>query len=334
MTPSPHSRTAGNLIEQLTELWAEQMVEWPALAEGMTALRQAKTRSFLVDGSPILAQCNPARFKSSSARVEAGGVPEGDCFLCPHRLPPRQRGVRYGERWLILCNPAPIFEAHFTIVATAHEPQRVMPALATLLDLSRDLAGALTVFYNGPSCGASAPHHLHLQAVPMGAMPFEAELATAVAAGNLALSSGRLDWLPSAATRIGTTSPRWRPAVVLVEERRDALIRHVELVIEALGEIRPASPEPMMNLLAAHANGRWMACLFPRAAHRPADFGTGPDNYLISPGTIDLGGVLITPLEKDFSRLTDEKVRSVYEEVLISAADFARFRERLLLRMK
>ncbi len=330
MKADPAPISPGALPHQVATLWGQQAAEWPPLARGIAALRQSRTRSFQVDGSRIVLQCNPARVKSASAKVDPASLAGRPCFLCPDHLPEAQRAITYQDNWLILCNPAPIFEPHLTIATLAHEPQRVGPSVNPMLDLARDLDGSYTVFYNGPCSGASAPDHLHLQATPAGAMPFETELAAQLCAGD-ALSRRRwIEWAAGGPVRIGTTRPSRRPAVVLVSESKDLLAHGLERVIGAVGEVHPATPEPMINLFATYADDRWVAWLFPRATHRPTRYGTGPDDYLISPGAIDLGGVVIAPRPADFDRLTASAVQSILSEVLLSPGAFAHLRDRLL----
>ncbi|NLE62013.1 MAG: DUF4922 domain-containing protein, partial [Planctomycetes bacterium] len=185
----------GELAYQLSTLWQRQAETWEMLAEGLAALRQARTRTFHVNGWRVTAQCNPARIKSSGAKVDADSLAKRPCFLCTENRPVAQASVPYRDRWLILCNPAPLFEPHYTVAAIDHEPQRVGPAIEGLLSMSRDLDGRYTVFYNGPKSGASAPDHLHLQASRAGALPFETQLATQLAAGDPANGHRWLEWV-------------------------------------------------------------------------------------------------------------------------------------------
>jgi len=330
MNPDPALTSPGALARQVTELWRQQAADWTMLAEGIAGLRQSRTRSFRVGGSRVEVQSNPARFKSTSAKVDPASISQRPCFLCPDHLPDAQQAIAYRGNWLILCNPAPIFEPHFTIATTAHQPQRVIPAIRTMLDLTRDLDGVYTVFYNGPFSGASAPDHLHLQATPAGVMPFETELAAELCTESSLGESRWIEWLADGPVHIGTTRARRRPAVVLVSESQESLAEALERVIGLVGEVRPAEPEPMLNLFAAYAEGRWISWLFPRAAHRPGVYGHGPDDYLISPGGVDLAGVLIAPRPGDCDRLEAATIESILGEVLLSPGAFARLRGRLV----
>lgn len=316
--------STGPLPEQIEALWRRQADEWPRLAKGLAALRAARVRSLSRNGAQLRVQCNPARIVSTGAKMDAASIAARPCFLCPANLPPEQLAVPWGDDWLILCNPAPIFDPHFVISRNCHEPQRIGAALGVVLDLSRDLAGAYTVFYNGPRSGASAPDHIHIQAVRADVLPFEVELIDGLSAG-----AGWIETLRDRPARLAVTREGRRPAVALTGGDRAALIAAVEDVVRVLGDVHPTEPEPMLNLFARHTGQGWLVYLFPRYAHRPACYGTGPGQFVISPGSVDLGGVMIAPRPEDFERLTAEQAVALLDEVLLPPDLFARVRKRL-----
>ncbi|HPD29976.1 MAG TPA: DUF4922 domain-containing protein [Phycisphaerae bacterium] len=319
----------GELAYQLSALWQRQTETWEMLAEGLAALRQARTRTFHVNGWRVTAQCNPARIKSSGAKVDAESLAQRPCFLCTENRPVAQASVPYRDRWLILCNPAPLFEPHYTVAWIDHEPQRVGPAIEGLLSMSRDLDGRYTVFYNGPASGASAPDHLHLQAARAGALPFETQLATQLAAGDPADGQRRLEWVRDDPVRIAVTRPGSLPVIVLMGDSKDAMAASLREVVIVLGEVRPVEPEPMLNLFATYTEERWVTWLFPRGAHRPRFYGTGEDDFLISPGAADLAGIVVSPRPRDFERLTDEIMQTIFREALLPPESFAEVRDLL-----
>ncbi len=317
------------LAQQMASLWRHQAADWPMMKAGLDGLRRSLSRSFDVGGSQVLAQCNPARIASAGAKVDAASLAARPCFLCGKNRPSEQESIAYRDGWVILCNPMPIFDPHFTVVSEKHVPQRILPALPTMLSLARDTGGRYTVFYNGPLCGASAPDHLHVQASPFGASPFEAELDRELRGQGDGNGQGWIEWLGTAPVRLGVSRPSHRPTVFFIGHDEAALRESVVRSIEALGSIHPTSPEPMLNLFVAFANDRWIIWYYPRRAHRPSCFGHGPDHFLISPGAADLAGVMILPRSTDFERLTAGDVAKVFEEVLLSPEAFARFRDRL-----
>lgn len=318
----------GTLCQQAEALWREQAVSWPLLSEGISRLAEAWTRSYELDGLRITAQNNPARAVSAGARVDAAAIAARPCFLCALNRPPEQRSISFGEGWVVLCNPAPIFNPHFVVARTAHEPQRIGDSVELMLDLAGAFEGRYTLFYNGPHCGASAPDHLHVQAVRAAAMPFEAQLLSYLC-GRSSPAGEWIEWLHSEPVRVGVTSEGRLPTVVLTGPDKGLLAKVITDVVSMIGDVHPAEPEPMLNAFAVRQDDRWVFYLFPRAAHRPAVYGTGPEELLISPGSVDLGGLLIVPRPEDFDRLEAQQIQSLLTEVVLSADCFARLRERL-----
>ena len=79
----------------------------------------------------------------------------------------------------------------------------------------------------------------------------------------------------------------------------------IEKILSRFGEIQSEKVEPMVNLLCTFINGKWILHLFPRKLHRPAQyFAEGKDQLLISPASVDFGGVFITPRHEDFDKIT------------------------------
>jgi len=321
--------SAGSLAQRMDALWRQQSARWAMMKTGLDGLKRSSSRWFDVNGSQVLAQCNPARVKSAGAKVDAASLAARPCFLCASNRPAEQESIPYRDGWVVLCNPMPIFDPHFTVVAENHVPQRIIPALPTMLGLSHDTGGRFTVFYNGPLCGASAPDHLHVQAAPSGASPFEAELAEELNRKGEDSGQGWIEWLRSSPVRLGVSRAGRRPAVFLTGQDEASVREAARHAIEVLGEVHPAEPEPMLNLFVAFTAGRWSVWFYPRRAHRPSCFGHGPEQCLISPGAADLAGILILPRPTDFERITADDVASVFGEVLLTPQAFARLRDRL-----
>lgn len=319
----------GSLSNLVPALWRQQVHDWPRLGESLAGLRKARTRAFRMGPSTVVAQYNPGREVSSAAKIDPASLAARPCFLCVDNLPKSQCAIVYRKDWLILCNPAPIFEPHFTISSMAHRPQSVCAAVPVMLDLARDLNGAFTIFYNGPSSGASAPDHLHLQAAPVALLPHEKELVKQLCCGRTAESPGWIDWVHYEPVRLGVSRPGHRSAIFLLGRSRNDLIETLQSVLQVLGDVRPAHPEPMLNLFVGYADECWTIWLYPRAAHRPSVYGLGPHDFLISPGAVDIAGLLIIPRAADFERLSEDLITQVYEEVLLSPGELLRVRFQL-----
>ena len=284
------------------------------MARGVDFLAQSEVREIEYNGLTCRLQFNPGRVASASAKVDAKSIAERPCFLCESNRPNEQVGIDAGDGYVFLCNPMPIFDPHFTIPTYEHQPQRFHTCLPKMLELAERLTGEFTVFYNGPKCGASAPDHLHLQASPLGATPLEMQL--------VADDPGFIDWQKRDGeveldVEVGVTSEPEPPAIVIAGHDRAWVQQRVEQIIARLGEHFPADPEPMLNALALVSNGKFHVMLFPRASHRPSNFGhdPAPNNVLVSPGLVDMLGMLITPRREDFDHLTGEAAVKIYSEV-------------------
>ncbi|HAR96325.1 MAG TPA: DUF4922 domain-containing protein, partial [Deltaproteobacteria bacterium] len=149
----------------------EQKTSWPQLSEAYEALGSAKTRLLACNGFSVRLLHNPGRLTSTDAKVDAADISRRPCFLCADRLPHPQKSILYRHEYLILSNPMPVMSGHLTIPHISHRPQTIIANTQTFLALAADLGKEWIILYNGPRCGASAPDHLHFQAVPRAAVP-------------------------------------------------------------------------------------------------------------------------------------------------------------------
>lgn len=304
-------------VSRLAALSRHQREHWPMMAKGYATLSSAQVRRFDFNGFEVRTQFNPGRMTSAAAQVDAKSIQERKCFLCPANLPVEQKGLRY-EDYLILCNPFPILDEHFTIAAIEHRPQRIREAFGTFVNLVRDLGEKYTVLYNGPRAGASAPDHLHFQAGTRGWMPIDNEYAP------ISARFGR-ELFKSGGARVVGVTDYLRPIIGIEGQGREETIEAFERVYDAIGKIAPADDEPVMNIVGLFDSGAWTVVVFPRAKHRPACFfAEGAEKILVSPGAVDVGGVLITPLPESFDRLSKDAICQVFSEVGMSPDSFLR----------
>ncbi|MBN1490416.1 MAG: DUF4922 domain-containing protein [Phycisphaerae bacterium] len=311
-----HGFADGNSLADLCHaLLAQQRTVWPRLAQGCDALDQIETKVVELSAWPVTVQFNPARATSSLAKVDAASIARRPCFLCVGNLPPEQRGIRTGD-FVLLTNPAPIVPGHLTVAHERHTPQQIEAYLEPFVTLAEKLSGQLTVLYNGPRCGASAPDHMHFQATPFGAMPIERQLGDGVCDGEYALARGtRIRLLTDAAD----AASRARHLFELVSQDEEELIDALRRTITALPPHDDG--EPLLNLFTQHNEGQWTVILFPRAAHRPrCYFEEGNGQMLLSPGVLDMAGQLITVREQDFARANAATLSSLYREVTNTTA--------------
>ena len=227
-------------------------------------------------GESVVVQVNPARRRSTLANTDAKAIAARACFLCPENMPPEERGVAF-EDLVLLPNPFPILPLHCTIADREHRPQQLRGRIATFVHLAQEIGPDMAALYNGPRCGASAPDHFHLQAARADEIPILAQLSTIA------------DSRP-----IVPHSSFGRNMLVFRSTNATDVAADIERSIDALQQIEATTDEPMFNLLAHFAAGRYTVVLFPRAAHRPACyFATGPDQLLISPAVLEMGGILV-----------------------------------------
>ena len=303
--------------QTIHNLLTEQLASWETARNNYAALSGVQVKELNVNGTLYKVQFNPARIVSSGAKVDAKSIKERKCFLCPANLPAVQKGIPFEGHYNILVNPFPIFPRHLTVPETAHVAQRIAPRFGDMLDLARQLTD-YTIFYNGPKCGASAPDHAHFQAGNKGFMPIEQDWRGQVA-GKVADYGQATLWLNDAP----------RTTLVIESADRKTTIKLFDTVYHSL-DIQPGEDEPMMNVLVMYEDNKWIVFVFPRAKHRPACYtAEGDANLLSSPASVDLGGVFITPVEKDFIKITAEDIAQILSEVCLSPADFQKVRKRI-----
>lgn len=290
------------------ELIHDQTGEWDLAARNYRSLRNVKVKTFYFDDFHIDIQFNPERIISSAAKVDAKSIESRPCFLCRKNLPQQQRGLNIDNEYIMLVNPFPVFPEHLTIPSLSHIDQRINGNFESMLGLAERLQD-FVIFYNGPKCGASAPDHLHFQAGNKGFLPIENDFAN-----NKCCREVR---------RIGTvTLSQWpkyqRGIITLAGKDKLGLVDCFNLIYIQLQMLQPDECEPMLNILATFEHGKWVIHVFPRTLHRPVQyFETGERQIILSPASVDMGGVLITPREEDFIKISEEDVKDIFRQVCL-----------------
>jgi len=300
------------LADLTAGLLERQKKSWTALSEGYAALEAAGVREIRGDNWMVKVQFNPRRIVSSGAKLDPESIRKRPCFLCLSHLPPEQQAILYRDEFLVICNPAPIFPGHLTIVHRRHLPQALPAKLEIFLRLAADFGPRMIVSYNGPRCGASAPDHLHFQAAPAGLLPVEAEVLEPRNRAGVGLRKGASLWRTQGLGR----------GILVIEGMSEAGVSSAfGTVISALRRLNPSDDEPMLNLFCTHTGEGWRLILFPRLKHRPeAYYRQGDEKLLVSPGAADMGGMLITPIRKDFLALDQKLIRGIFHEVALDDA--------------
>ena len=298
------------------DLLAQQKTSWPLLRDAYAAQDSAQMREISANGISVKLQFNPRRIISSAAAVDPASISRRQCFLCVENLPEAQKRILYRQTYLILCNPAPIFPQHYVVSNRRHISQSIENNMASFLLLAKDFGPGLTIFYNGPRCGASAPDHLHFHVVPSDMMPIEKEIRE----DRNKILIRRLE-----GASILTLMSLSRPIIIVEGKELRSVETALRMAVTAMQETLPASDEPMMNLLCSYDGTQWRVLIIPRRKHRPeAYYREGDEQILISPGMVDMGGLIITPVEKDFNAIDAEQIGNIFKEVSMDDDTFAK----------
>lgn len=305
--------------ERFRNFLTEQNHTWKLSADNYSGLDRVEEKDFFINGFQVKVQFNPERIRSSSAKVDTSSIAARKCFLCPHNRPAEQKSLDLGNDFLLLVNPFPIFKTHFTLPSVHHIPQRLNSALDALFDITHQMPDYL-LFYNGPECGASAPDHLHFQAGESGFLPVEKEYhLMKESSGSMLLQSDQLN--------VWAFGNYLRKMITLETGSSQMGIRTIRTILDTIGKIQPEKVEPMVNLLCYYSSGKWIVHLFPRKLHRPAQFfADGTEQLLISPASVDFGGVFITPRREDFYKISSSDIVDIFSQVSLDDGDFAQLK--------
>lgn len=292
-------------------LFEQQKASWDMLASGHAALGSVRVKELRCNGYSVRLHHNPVRIKSTVAPVDKTSINERPCFLCLENLPDKQRGILYRQDFIVLCNPFPITQYHYTIPHIKHILQSFQGHAATFLTMAKDFHPGFNVFYNGPESGASAPDHLHFQAAPAGILPVEKDILD---------SAKRIFIKCIHDVSIFKVKDVGRGIIIIEGADCEAVHTILTNIISAMQGILQAPDEPKMNLLASYSGMIWRIVIFPRQKHRPDVFYLpGDDRILISPGLVEMGGTVITPKEKDFNIVDHDLIQEIYKEVSVDA---------------
>ncbi len=287
------------------KLYTEQLNEWPLFKENVLQLNNVKVNSFDFGNYVIKTQYNLARIVSSNAKLDEKTIAARKCFLCRENRPAVQREVRLNEKFIGLVNPYPILKKHFTIPLIQHSKQEILPYLEDMLDFAGMLTGYI-IFYNGPKAGASAPDHMHFQATGKNQLPLESEYQKT---GKEILTE-----VPNGAVSLLQNYGR-KCILIQSSDKKivDLLFRQIYTQLQS--DLR-IEGEPMMNIFVSYENRQWNLFIFPRKAHRPSQFfAEGKDYKMISPGAIDMAGILVLPRKEDFDSISKEIISDIFTQV-------------------
>lgn len=316
-------RQAMNKKRQAGKLFIEnQLAKWQTARTNHEALNQIETRRFELAGNTITVQFNPARAVSTCAKVDKSSIEARKCFLCPENKPNEQDEIiiSLDEPFSLRINPYPILPGHLTISSLKHQDQVLADKTIRQLPgkliswLEEYFVSGYVLFYNGAKCGASAPDHFHFQAVKQSDVPviqqWERLMETAIREKEIKTENG------NTYSSFQITSYICPIQVFICNHSADILPEMINQYLESL-PLHEGESEPRYNLFAWQDKQRgFTMAYFPREGHRPACYtATGGEQLLVSPGALDMAGLLVTPRKEDFDKITESDITQIYKEV-------------------
>jgi SpoIID/LytB domain protein len=281
------------IFRHLGQCLEQQLQVWPAAKEAFSNLEQVQTR--ILSSSGLALQHNPARIISTTAKVKPAETAARSCFLCSENRPVEQIAFDAGDGFDLLLNPYPILREHFCVVSREHRPQMFRDCYEKMLRIAELLEPGYMIFYNGPRSGASAPDHLHMQIGRSEGIPLVDKLR---------------DNEPPQKDEPITIQPFGFPIIIIKGSDPAKLWDYISGMTIYDGEY-----EPRMNVLAFNRDGQVITAIIPRSKHRPDCYYAQEGKILVSPGGIDMFGMIITPRKEDFESLTEKQVLGIYRQV-------------------
>lgn len=291
----------------ISRFFNRQLEMWEDARHRFRDLKHVEVRQL---SDQLKVQFNPARIVSTGAKIDKHTLGERPCFLCERNRPKEQMTKQIDDHFQLLVNPFPILPVHFTIPATKHQPQSIYRHYGEMHRLL-SLHSELMVFYNGPKCGASAPDHLHFQAGTSGVLPLQTNWQR--------LSRNLTDVISlTDEEKISVLRDFLVPAFVIISKSEDSDEELFHRLYRSM-PMRGDESEPMMNIIAWRKGDEFISVVIPREKHRPdAYFAEGEAQMMVSPGALDMAGLIITPREEDFSKINLDKATALLRECGIS----------------
>lgn len=280
------------ILHNLSGCLADQLASWPEAKARFDALDGVRLRT--VSSSGLAVQFNPSRIASTTANIKADAVQRRSCFLCAEQRRQEQISYDLGDGYELLVNPFPILKEHFTVTQREHRPQVIRDCCRKMVEIASELPSDYIIFYNGPRSGASAPDHLHMQIGTSAGIPLIDKL--------------RANNPPE--DELFTIKPFGFPVTVMRHTTPESFLAYLDTLTVLDGEY-----EPRLNIVCLNIEGEVFTLFIPRGKHRPdCYYATDDSHRLVSPGTIDMLGLIIVPCEEDFLRLTEKEITDILVE--------------------
>ena len=291
------------LFQRINDMFSRELNAHGRAFLNYEALAGVEKKDMTIDGFPAQLFFNPARVRSVMADVSPEALQKRACFLCPDGVEEHQLTHNWdsptGHTYYIRVNPFPIFSPHFTVSSSVHERQELLPHLESMLHLAKELP-EMTIFYNGPMCGASAPDHMHFQAVPRHSLPIEDHFDTNYANAILVQETDLQDHL-AAVKRV--------LAMGTIPEEAS------QTGSLTIGASHAEEYEPRWNIVSWYDDTFHTVIFFRRESRPMCFFAPEEERILFSPATVEMAGIGIVANRESFDRLTPEKLREIIREV-------------------
>lgn len=287
-----------------------QLSSWELARKNHQALSEVETREISVDGTPFIVQFNPSRIHSTGAKLDAKSIQQRPCFLCRENQPAEQKVIAISNGYHLCVNPYPIVPGHVTIPSIKHERQQIPFGISSILEgCLQELPEGYAVFYNGAQSGASAPDHLHFQAVPKCHIP----LINQYKQWKHTRKEIDIDLYYIDNYICPLFAVEWFDEDYDIDDEDYDI--ETESMFETLSKISKEH-DPKLNLLVWREDEKNIAVIIPREKHRPdCYFAKGDSQLMVSPGALDMAGIIVTPRKEDFDRITANDIRNIIQEV-------------------
>lgn len=291
-------------IGDLSEAIEFQLDHWPEAKLNYARLREVRRKNFSLGDLTVGVQWNPGRIGSTSAKVDSKSISQRKCFLCKSNRSQYQLSIDFDADWEMLVNPFPILPVHLTIADKLHRPQGRLPL--ALAEMAENVPG-LTFFYNGARAGASAPDHRHAQAVLSEELPLW-KLITDRHHSEVSDIKTSID------LRLNVPF-QFVSAIVHNDDKGYEILRKVQNSFGIDAETGDTDFGLINAFFGLDEEGVLRIVIVPRRRHRPSCYySEGDSNYMVSPGSIDMAGLIITPRLEDFERIESDTIRSIYAD--------------------
>jgi len=299
-----------NYSLEVSQLFQNQMKDWSFMANNYKDLDKIRIKKLEFPNFYMNVQFNPARIKSSAAKVDKQSIENRSCFLCTENRPKEQQAIEFEDNLLIMINPYPIFKNHLTITHKEHVPQLIKGNFKSMLKLAEALP-EFTIFYNGPRSGASAPDHFHFQAGSKNDMPIDSQLEDLKNHYSLLIKDG--------ICKVWKINDDIRKFILIQSSEADKIENKFDEIYTKLLLLKSTADEPDLNILCSFDKNEWNVMIFPRGGHRPRQFyAGGEENIVFSPASVDLGGLIIIPLEKDFGKINKPVIEDMMRQIALN----------------